>query len=891
MNWDFLPSSLAVRLAETFAHFLWQGTLLALLVSLAMRLMSRASSARRYTVLIAFMGVCAACPAITFVVLRGSLIKNVSSAQIVVIPRILSGPIRTEPKTQASSADVSKVVATAEPDSQLKGRVDPTAERPVFVSASAHWDVEKVARTTCCCYILGLFLMLLRLGVGIWGGQRLRRLSNPIDDPALLAALVRQVRRIGLYYSPAVAYCSLVSVPVVVGVLRPILLLPIAITTQLPMDQIELLIAHELAHIRRLDHVFQLIQRLIEAFLFFHPAIWFISRRINFERECCCDEMAIGSGVERNQYANSLLRIAEIASRLLAIEPPQMALAATGKRSEIGKRIIRLIEPEVHEQFRLTQRSMLATGIIVFISALSPLYVHARQMSFPSMISRPSGVASVSYDLLEEKLKADPNLVKQRQRDGRMMLHQAAESGRREEVELLLKYHADPNAKMNENWAPLHYAAHNGNVDVAELLVSAGGDINARTHDGRTPLMVAIGVAGVQHGPSFRSQSIVRWMLQNGANVQAADDTGYTALHYAAQMDNASVINLLLTAGAKLEARDRKGRTPLFHSVNTAMSFDALLAAGADPHVIDDIGLNLLDCIGTTTATITASPEIKQIAAKLIDLKVPLNFQAAVYLELPDQAKQILKKDPSQINNRRLMHGQLWSALHYAAARGEPSMVKLLLENDADPNLTVGTEGPSALTIAITYRARPEVITLLLKANANPNVINRQQKGNRPLHTAAVWGTLEHLRLLVQAHADVNARNDLRQTPLHQLLLNARSSDAEKLEMAKFLLASGADPKLADESGQTPLHLAAQAGAAPIAEVLLSYGAQVNARNVANETPLHLAITGKDSSIAVINLLLKYGALREVKDQSGLTPLMRAKGMSATAAAKLLSPD
>src|SRR5581483_8622840 len=115
---------------------------------------------------------------------------------------------------------------------------------------------------------------------------------------------VRQARRIGLRAAPTVAYCQRISVPVLVGILRPMILLPSSLASGLSPQQLEALLAHELAHLRRWDPLVNLVQRLVEAMLFFHPAVWYVSRRIHSERENASDDLVLAAGWQRLHYAD-----------------------------------------------------------------------------------------------------------------------------------------------------------------------------------------------------------------------------------------------------------------------------------------------------------------------------------------------------------------------------------------------------------------------------------------------------------------------------------------------------------------------------------------------------------------------------------------------------------
>ena len=118
-------------------------------------------------------------------------------------------------------------------------------------------------------YCAGVLAMLLRTLIAWRGGRRLRNRAQAIDDPTILSAITRQAQTLGLRAAPIVASCHHVAVPVVVGVLKPIVLLPLTLITGLSTPQLEAVLAHELAHIRRYDPLVLMLQRVIESVLFF----------------------------------------------------------------------------------------------------------------------------------------------------------------------------------------------------------------------------------------------------------------------------------------------------------------------------------------------------------------------------------------------------------------------------------------------------------------------------------------------------------------------------------------------------------------------------------------------------------------------------------------------
>jgi beta-lactamase regulating signal transducer with metallopeptidase domain/thiol-disulfide isomerase/thioredoxin len=245
------------------------------------------------------------------------------------------------------------------PDSGAVGSQSPPPAAPIDerasiadgLQAAARWvtaALDSVSVYTAAAYAVGLMLMLTRVFVGLSIGHRLRRASIPISDPATLDFMRRHVARLALRVVPAVAWCSRISVPVAVGVLRPMILLPTSLATGLTGRQLEYVLLHELAHIQRYDLIANLLERLIEVLLFFHPAVWWLTRQVRIERENACDDAVLHSGCQRAAYAEALLRVAELCA--FAPSPtfsPAGLLAATGENpSQLARRIHRLFNVE-----------------------------------------------------------------------------------------------------------------------------------------------------------------------------------------------------------------------------------------------------------------------------------------------------------------------------------------------------------------------------------------------------------------------------------------------------------------------------------------------------------------------------------------------------------------
>jgi len=191
-------------------------------------------------------------------------------------------------------------------------------------------------------WCLGVLLLSARQMYAWIASQWLTRLAvrPPQDDP--LGSVAALARAMSITRPVRLLNSAIVRVPTVIGWLKPVVLLPVGLATAMTPQQIEAILAHELAHIRRHDYLVNLLQSLAETLLFYHPLVWVISRRIRIERENCCDDLALAAGAEKVCYAESLLHVVRYSAasrRPLAA----VALGAASRPSALRKRITRLL--------------------------------------------------------------------------------------------------------------------------------------------------------------------------------------------------------------------------------------------------------------------------------------------------------------------------------------------------------------------------------------------------------------------------------------------------------------------------------------------------------------------------------------------------------------------
>ncbi len=193
-----------------------------------------------------------------------------------------------------------------------------------------------------------------------------------------------------------------------------------------------------------------------------------------------------------------------------------------------------------------------------------------------------------------------------------------------------------------------------------------------------------------------------------------------------------------------------------------------------------------------------------------------------------------------------------WSCMHYAAARGDTSVIRRMLDYGADIDQR-NAAGRTPLAEA-AKSGQLKAVKLLLDEGAEVNIYDTES-GFTPLHSAAQKNHPAVVRRLLAAGANVNARNQWNQTPLWQAAWQAWHGNTE---IAHILIAHGAEIDVPDEKGHTPLAMAARSGHAPMVDYLLEQGADVTAANDKGRTPLYQAVIGDHLEVAA--LLLKHGA-------------------------------
>ncbi len=206
-------------------------------------------------------------------------------------------------------------------------------------------------------YIVGFGLMLARLSAGMLQLFSLRNRGVIEPEAALEVQLLQLKKRIHLDVPVKLLVSIKAQVPMVIGFFKPVILLPVAAVTQLDPVQLETILLHELAHIKRHDYLVNILQTIVETILFFNPFVWMISTITRREREHCCDDLVVDNTSEPISYATAL---AALASRRASV--PLMVVAATGQSTHLFNRIQRIMEMKKNT---FSYSRMVATIIII----------------------------------------------------------------------------------------------------------------------------------------------------------------------------------------------------------------------------------------------------------------------------------------------------------------------------------------------------------------------------------------------------------------------------------------------------------------------------------------------------------------------------------------------
>lgn len=644
-----------------------------------------------------------------------------------------------------------------------------TGTSPSSMGGSRPWSVLLLST-----YLLGALLQAGFLGAGLLRLRRLTRDSERDDYCQQVAG--RLASSLGVRRPVRVGVSS-VEFPFAWGCWRPVVILPAEFRGWSLPRQSDVL-AHELAHVVRLDWISLLLGRIVCMLYWPLPLAWWGARRMSGEAERACDDQVLLLGSIPADYARQLLEFAS--GRQGSPEPASGLLG----RPEISLRIRAILDPNLR---RTTMKkrlycSALICGMLMALAA-GTVRLEARAESGRAadlLRAATNGDLSQVRRLIQSGV--DPNSVIPGRRSA---LVQAAYAGHLEVVRQLLAQGADPNLYDRASSrrfpeiprSPLGAAAASGDRAIVQDLLQVGALVDFAPPGDGTPLILA---ASAGH------EEVVGELLDAGADPNRIVPGNGTALIVAAGGGHLAVVERLLAAGADPSLGSPGDGTPLSQALDEGYDrvVDRLLDAGAAGSGRPERG----DPTPLAKAAGRRNPELVQA---LLESGAD-----------PDQAPP---GDPS--------------ALMEAASQGDLETISLLVEHGANPNRPQPGDG-NAL-IAATRAHRLEAVRLLLDLGARPDAAVPGD-GNA-LIAAAAEGETDIARLLLEQGADPNGQVRGDENPL----INAARGG--HLATANLLLEAGAriDTEIRDYGRiYTALGEARRMGQDAMVDLLLRHGAR-----------------------------------------------------------------
>ncbi len=306
---DIFALPLIQALGLTLLHFLWQGSIVGMVL---------------------FVLLC---------VFRKPQLRYVASCLLLLVLAVLPvGTFATIYEAPQKPETLTPVNVARSPEV----RVEETTPAPVI--KPARQPAQTLLNTSRLTVYLPWLVVTWFIGALIFSGklllsfltlQRFRRKGVRLAEQGLQLRLLEFARRLNVKQKITLLESKLVPVPIVLGWLRPVILLPASAVSGLSPKQLEMLLAHELAHVLRRDYLVNILQSVLESLLFYHPVVWWVSAQIRKEREYCCDDIAVSLTGNAQGYARTLLTLAEM----------RVSLAPSANGGQLFTRVSRLLQP------------------------------------------------------------------------------------------------------------------------------------------------------------------------------------------------------------------------------------------------------------------------------------------------------------------------------------------------------------------------------------------------------------------------------------------------------------------------------------------------------------------------------------------------------------------
>jgi|GEM_PF-6369601 len=346
---DLMSDQTIYSLGWTIVHSLWQILIVTVLLRVLLHLFKNASTNFRY-------------------LLSATSLVLILVAGIITFIGVYSN---YQPETVASTVEEKGIFGSLLSQTAISEQFSilsiPAliAEKYTIVKAWLEMNLSLIVML----WMAGILLFMLKFTANLFYVQRLKHYGTKSVSNEWQAMLKGLSDKIGVKKQVQILESVFAKGPMVIGHLKPVILLPAGLLFSMPIDQIEAIFAHELAHIRRKDYLINTLKAILEVIFFYHPAMWWISSIFDEEREHCCDDISLSVSIDPMALSKALVSAEEFRMRA-----PRLAAAFIKKHHQLYKRIRRM-NTKKHKTQKFNGRpvalAVILTGLIAFVLSSS----------------------------------------------------------------------------------------------------------------------------------------------------------------------------------------------------------------------------------------------------------------------------------------------------------------------------------------------------------------------------------------------------------------------------------------------------------------------------------------------------------------------------------------
>ncbi len=371
MTTGYLMSEpLWIAVGWTIFHFLWIGAAIGLIALFGRQALGSARPEARYALALIFLLAMAVAPVAVFIRVLDSSSREPAFEPI---------PLTIRAGTNHEMSLASRFAGESRHITNPLETGSPTFSKAPTVG---NWRslANPIVMLLPWLWLAGSPLTFALLASGLIGAERFRRQSQRIESGEIVRLCQRLAEALDINRRVAIGICDRLVSPVLIGLLQPMILLPPTALSGWTIEQLEMVLWHELAHLRRWDNLLNLLQRVVESLLFFHPAVWWVSGWARLERELCCDLLVVARTGRARAYAETLAALAELPGRRR--HPTALAMA----ENQVVSRIRRVLDIEARAtSMKLSRWSVAARPHWCWLPLSSSVRTPAKSMGARSI--------------------------------------------------------------------------------------------------------------------------------------------------------------------------------------------------------------------------------------------------------------------------------------------------------------------------------------------------------------------------------------------------------------------------------------------------------------------------------------------------------------------------